>query len=121
MLFILCQIAPPRQAHQTIWSRFVNVNDNGTPGHNIPCDLHNEHLNRLCKECVRHLGANKTEKAICHFSRCMGPLSNILSKYDYENKHHHSSGSHTTPPIRKLKFDKVRNWLVDHAKAKGTK
>ena len=95
------KILPPRQAHQTIWSHFVNVNDNGTPGHNIPCDFHNEHLNRLCKECVRHLGANKTEKAICRFSRCMGPLSNILSKYDYENKHHCSSGSNTTPSCTK--------------------
>ena len=35
----------PRQAHQVVWSRFVNVH--GLPGHNIPCDLHMEHLNRL--------------------------------------------------------------------------
>ena len=56
-----CKLLPPRQAHQLIWSRFVNIHGNGIAGHNIPCDLH---LNRLCKDSVRHMGANKTEKTI---------------------------------------------------------
>ena len=58
-----CKLLPPRQAHQLVWSRFINVCNN-TAGCNIPCDLHNEHLNRMCKDYVKHLGANKTEKAI---------------------------------------------------------
>lgn len=69
-----CKLLPPRQAHQLIWSRFVNVHGKGIPGNNIPCDLYVEHLNRLCKECVRNLGANKTEKAICRFSKMYGNI-----------------------------------------------
>ena len=90
-----CKLLPPRQAHQIIWSRFVNVHREGIPGHNILCDLHIEHLNRLCKECVRHLGANKTENAIRHFSKCMGPLANILNNFDQKHNVPVSCSSHT--------------------------
>ena len=48
-----------RQAHQLVWGQFINVH--GLPGHNIPCDLHMEHLNRLCKEAIK---ANKTPAAL---------------------------------------------------------
>jgi hypothetical protein len=51
----------------------------------------------MCKDYVKHLGANKTEKAISRFSRCMGPLFNILSKYDNEHRCHSNSSSHTSP------------------------
>ena len=33
------------------YSRFVNIR--GVPGGNKPADLHNEHLNRVCKEAVQ--------------------------------------------------------------------
>ena len=52
----------PRLSAQLLWSRFINVH--GRPGKNIPGDLHMEHLNRIAKEAVGYLGANKTEKAI---------------------------------------------------------
>ena len=29
----------------------------GGPGHNIPCDLHIEHLNRVLKDRIKGLGA----------------------------------------------------------------
>lgn len=90
-----CQLLPPRQRHQIIWSRFVNTHDNGQSGHNIPCDLHNEHLNRLCKVIVKHLGANKSEKAIQVYSKCLGPLDNILHNYDNHTGYHSTSQSHT--------------------------
>ena len=38
-------ILPPNLAEQVKWSRFVNIH--GLPGHNVSCDLHMEHLNRL--------------------------------------------------------------------------
>ena len=34
---------PPHLVHHLTWGRFVNTY--GKPGHNIPCDLHNEHVN----------------------------------------------------------------------------
>eukprot|EP00731_Ephydatia_muelleri_P025731 Em0017g814a len=48
----------PRCAEQMLWGRFVN--SVGGPGHNISGDLHMEHLNRILKDTVSHLGANKT-------------------------------------------------------------
>ena len=48
----------PRLAEQLIWGRFINAH--GGLGRNIPVGLHMERLNRICKQAVAHLGANKT-------------------------------------------------------------
>ena len=64
-------VLSPRQAHQVTWSRFVNVR--GWTGHNISCDLHMEHLNRVCKMAVRSLGANLTPKAIVELQSVLDP------------------------------------------------
>ena len=55
------KLLPPHQSEELIWSRFVNVH--GIQGHNIPKDLHMEHLNRVCKDCIHGLRVNKTEAA----------------------------------------------------------
>ena len=47
---------PSLLAHQLKWNWFVNTHDG--LGHNIPCDLHNEHGNKLIKEIVSNMGAN---------------------------------------------------------------
>ena len=62
---LLCQYhydLPAQQAAQLIWSRCINVH--GVKGRNIPFDLRLEHLNRLCKETIKGLGANKTREGI---------------------------------------------------------
>ena len=41
----------PRQSAELVWSRFVNVH--GLPGRNIPADLYQEHLIRVCKDTIR--------------------------------------------------------------------
>ena len=51
-----------RQVHQLVWGRFINVH--GLPGRNIPCDLYMEHLNRVVKDVVHGLKANKTPEAL---------------------------------------------------------
>lgn len=43
----------PQLAHQQLWSRFINTR--GREGHNVPCDLHMEHLNRVLKDCIVNL------------------------------------------------------------------
>ena len=37
----------PNLLHQVTWHRFVNTK--GRMGQNIPCDLYNEHVNKLIK------------------------------------------------------------------------
>ena len=46
----------------------LEVNIHGTEGRNNPCDLHMEHVNRLCKDALYGLQANKTPAAI--YSAC---------------------------------------------------
>ena len=70
----------PRQAKQLLWSRFINTH--GLPHKNIAGDLHMEHLNRLCKEAIKGLGANKTPSAIKRIGDAIGPLHTILENFD---------------------------------------
>ena len=83
---------PPRYAEQMLWGRFVN--SQGGPGQNISADLHMEHLNRLLKDAMTHLGANKTPQAIVRASKALGVVGDILSKFDNTSRVW-VSGKHT--------------------------
>jgi L1 cell adhesion molecule like protein len=103
-LNLLCQYSflfTQRQAHQLIWSRCVNTH--GIEGKNIPSDLYNEHLNRLCKVAVANLGPNKTAKAIQRIAKCVGNLSDLLYSYDKEMKVTEESGRHVLASFTKDK------------------
>jgi len=95
-LSLLCQVnitLPPQLANQVKWSRFINVH--GRPGHNISCDLHMEHMNRIVKTCIQCLGANKSEKAIVRAGKSMITLMKVLEQFDQDNGVERGSGSHT--------------------------
>ena len=95
-LHILLQfhfLLPPCQAQQLITARFVNTS--GLPGHNVECDLHMEHLNRLCKDAVEGLGANKVEKAITRVGKCIQMVSDVMDQYDKSHTSKTDSGKHT--------------------------
>ena len=66
----------PRLAEQFIWGRFVN--SHGGLGRNIPADLHMEHLNRMCKLAVTHLGANKTPNSISKMGKALGTIVRLM-------------------------------------------
>ena len=76
-------ILPPCVAEQLEWSRFVNIH--GLPGHNINCDLHMEHLNRIAKDAIKGLGANKSAKAIDRVGKVIGTISMSLTNFDKAN------------------------------------
>ena len=81
-----------RQAHQLLWCRFVNVH--GLPARNIPCDLYMEHLNRISKEAVNHLKANKTLESLVRVSKVVGILEHISANFGEENEVTKRSGKH---------------------------
>lgn len=92
---LICQYIyylSPQLAQQLLYSRFINVH--GRVGYNIPCDLHMEHLNRIVKETMHHLGANKTERAIVRSSKCSQVLKSLLSNFDVRTGLKYISGSH---------------------------
>ena len=74
---------PPILSHQLRWERFVNLH--GGKGNNIPCDLHNEHMNKAFKEIVSHLGANLNEKTAHTAARSVTTLSKIKSVFDEQS------------------------------------
>lgn len=90
---------PPRQAEQLIWSRFVNTQ--GMRGKNIPMDLHLEHLNRVCKTGIEHLGANKTNDAIVRCGKALGTVYKLLQQFDNDNEVSEVSGAHQKPSYKK--------------------
>ena len=92
-------ILSPRLSEQLKWSRFINTR--GGKGNNIPCDLHMEHLNRVLKDGIKGLGANKTEKAITRLGKCISCLDQILTNYDESLKVHHSADFHTVASLEK--------------------
>lgn len=73
--------------------RFINTS--GLPGHNISCDLHNEHLNRLVKVAVEELGANKSKKVITRAGKAIGILSKITDSFDKSVNVAVPSGKHS--------------------------
>lgn len=76
-------ILPPMLAEQLKWSWFINTH--GSAGHNISCDLHMEHLNKLAKVAVEGLGANKTEKAIQRVGKAIGTMAGMIDTFDTVN------------------------------------
>ena len=55
-------LLPPRQVAELKWERTVNTV--GRTGHNVPCDLHMEHLNRLLKFMMENLGSKMKPQCI---------------------------------------------------------
>ena len=111
----------PCLAEQLKWSRFVNVH--GLPGHNISCDLHIEHLNRLAKTAISGLGANKSEKAIIRAGKTVGALSSAMDNLDKKLLLPTTSGSHSTRSVTKVLKEIVNILQQQHVfqKAQGRK
>lgn len=70
----------PNLAHQVTWNRFVNVR--GGAGNNIPCDLFNEHINKLLQYIIRNMGSNLTESALQRAARSVTTLHQICGRFD---------------------------------------
>ena len=85
----------PREVEELTWSRFINTH--GQTGKNIPCDLHCEHLNRLCKTSITNLQANKTTNSMCRVARALGTIYPVLDNFDKGNNVTKSSSTHREP------------------------
>ena len=81
------------------WSRTINTH--GKPGHNVPCDLHMEHLNRQLKRCIRNAGSNIYPSAIQRVAKSLGPVSNVCAQFEKELSISANKDYHTYPSFRK--------------------
>ena len=108
ILILQSKILSPRKLCELKWNRTVNTH--GKPGHNVPCDLHMEHLNRRLKKCIRSCGSNIYPAAIQRAARSLGPVNHVCSQFEsalslYENKDYH------TYPSFKKDLDSIHQLL----------
>lgn len=96
-LSLVSATASPRIASQITWGRVVNVN--GGVGHNVPLDLHMEHLNRTVKDYVASLGANVAERSILQCGKSVGGIKTITDQFDKQNCITKPIGTHSTPKL----------------------
>ena len=89
------KIIPQIQPHK--WSRFINIH--GCPGHNISCDLHMEHINKVVKVAIEGLRANKSEKSIKRVAKAIGVLSETTDSFDSEFGLVAPSGKHSDQAV----------------------
>lgn len=69
-----------------LWDRFINTK--GGAGKNMPCDLYNEHINKLLKEIIANMGPNLTEQALRCTARSVTSLHIVCQNC---NQVYHSS------------------------------
>ena len=89
-------VLPPNVAHQIMWNRFLNIR--GGIGRNIPCDLFNEHMNKLIKNIIKNMGPNLTEYSLQKAARSVSPLHSICEKFDKESSVPCITTAHSTTP-----------------------
>ena len=69
----------PQLAHQILWDRLVNTR--GGLGHNIPCDLHNEHISNCLKHVIVIMASNLTESSQQRVPRSVSTLDTICRQF----------------------------------------
>ena len=100
---------PPRHAQQLLWIRFINTQ--GIHGKNIPMDLHQKHLNRVCKMSIEALGPNKRGEGIVRCSKALGTMQLMLENVDRDNTVGQTSDTHNIPSFKKDVYRKITDEL----------
>ena len=93
-LLIQKEILPPHLSHDLVWNRFVN--SHGGCGRNIPCDLFNEHVNKVIKDIIKNMGPNLTEAALQRAARSVSAVKAICSQFDILSHVPASTSRHST-------------------------
>ena len=96
----------PQLAHHVKWDRFVNTH--GGLGRNIPCDLQNEHVNRLLKRIIANMGSNLTESSLRCAARSVTTLEAVCKSFDAETGVVVGTSAHSTKPDA---VDVYKVWL----------
>ena len=84
---------PPYLSHQIIWGRFINTQ--GGKGRNLPCDLHNEHVNKVFKDIIQNMGPNFTKEACTWAARSVSSLQRVSKVFDKQTFIHSETVAHS--------------------------
>ena len=69
-------LASEQMAYRLTWGQYVNWN--GGQGKNVACDMVQEICNRVSKDVVKGMGANKMEKAMIRASKAAAGVFQIV-------------------------------------------
>lgn len=95
-----------RRAEEFKWGFFTNWN--GGEGRNIEDDLVQEICNRLSKEVVQRMGANKTIYSISKACKAIGGIKMIVEQF-YRSAHIHKvSGKHAVRSSTDDEYDMIK-------------
>ena len=93
-------ILSPREAAQVKWCRSVNTS--GRQGHNIPMDLHLEHLNRRLKSTLQNMRSNTTKASIRMAAENVDVVNNVCHNFEKQtNECKEISDKHASPSFQK--------------------
>ena len=70
------------------------MNTHGGKGRNIPCDLHNEHVNKPYKEIIGNMGANFTEFPSTRAARAVSSLEKLALGFERQTGIHPEATAH---------------------------
>ena len=84
---------------QLLWSHCINTH--GSPGPNIPCDLHMEHLNKRLKTIIRNMRGNVNPTTIHKAGKSIAPVQRICEIFEAQGAKKHSSFHHIMPEFGK--------------------
>lgn len=88
-----------QMTHQLMWNR--TCNPRGGSGNNVPLDLHLEHLNRLFKDNINSFKSNVSEQSVSRSSQAIGPIKELIERFDRITHIKTPSGKHTEPSVNK--------------------
>lgn len=104
--FLLNGTASTRIAKQLLWGRVVSTR--GGKGHNLPADLHMEHLNRCVKDYIMGLGANAREETITQVSKSVNRIMSVFENFEHRVRKNKTSLS----PTPREALRKMRRWCL---------
>ena len=81
-----------------MWNWFVNVR--GGAGNNLPCDLFNEHINKLLNYIINNMGSNLTKSALQRAARSITTLEKISETFAGQSGVPCMTTAHGTRPNR---------------------
>ena len=101
----------PKSAHHVKWDRFVNTH--GGLGRNIPLDLHNEHVNKLLKQAIAHMGPNLNESTLQCVARSISAVEATCKSFDDVSGVPVTTNAHSTKGDD-LDVEKVMRVVMDN-------
>ena len=89
----------PREAAQVKWCHCINTTNR--PGHNVPMDLHLEHLNRHLKTALRSIGSNITDNSVQLAAQSVAVIEHTSKQFQVVTANSKpSANTHSSPSFQ---------------------